>query len=179
MAPDRRIEVPGLYHIIPLRLLRRTPGVTFDYLRLPDVGPVAALDRVMHVRSAVSPGPVGGVARPWYLHTHQVDNLMVLHGTRYVELYTPAHGRVERFTVKPDLILQEDRVLVEGGAVMGWPVGVFHRIVSCEREGSASLNLAVHTPGFDLRTNFSVYDLDPATGASRVIREGYLDQPMA
>lgn len=179
MATMKRVEVPGLYHIIPLRPLRRTPGVTFDYLRLPDIGAVAALDRVLHRRGAVSPGPVGEVARPWYMHTHQVDNLMVLHGVRYVELYTPAHGRVERFTVTPDLILQGDAVLCEGGAAMGWPPGVFHRIVSCEREGSASLNLAVHTAGFDLRTNFSIYAVDTASGASRVIREGYLDQPTA
>jgi len=43
--------------------------------------------------------------------------------------------------------------------------------------GSASLNLAVHHDGFDIRTNFSVYDLDPDTGQYRVIREGHLDQP--
>jgi hypothetical protein len=143
------------------------------------VGEVSAFDRVIHARGAVSPGPVGEVARPWYMHTHQVDNLLVLHGIRYVELYTPAHGRVEQFTVTPDLILHGDRVLYSGGAIMGWPLGVFHRIVSCEREGSASLNFALHTPGFDLRSNFSIYALDTATGAHRVIREGHLDQPMA
>jgi len=178
MAPSARIGVPGLYHLIPLRLLRRTPGVVFDTLRIGEVGEVAAFDRVIHARGAVSPGPVSEVARPWYMHTHQIDNLMVLHGTRTVELYTPSYGRVESFTVTPDRILHGDRVLYDGGAIMGWPVGVFHRIVSCEREGSASLNLAVHSAGFDLRTNFSVYAVDTATGDHRVIREGHLDQPV-
>ena len=93
---------------------------------------------------------------------HLIDSLIVLHGTRYVELYSPAHGFVEHFTVKPDLILHGRKVLVKGGAILGWPVGVFHRIISCDKEGSASLNLAVHKPGSDSRTNFNI---DGAGGA--------------
>ena len=176
MGNVERIGVTGLYHVIPMRPLRRTPGVIFDFLRIGDLGEVSAFDRVIHQRGAVSPGPVGDVSRPWYMHTHQIDNLIVLHGTRYVELYTPAHGRLEQFTVKPDLILHGDEVLFEGAGILGWPVGVFHRIISCAKEGSASLNLAIHTAGFDLRTNFSIYGLDLTSGAHRVIREGHLDQ---
>ncbi len=177
MGTNAPSQIPGLYHLIPFHEMRRTPGVCFDTLKLSELGDVAALDRVIHVRGAVSPGPVGYVPRPWYMHTHQIDNLVVLHGTRYVELYSPAHGCVESFTVKPDLILHGREVLAEGGVILGWPVGVFHRIISCDKEGSASLNLAVHRPGLDLRTNFSIYDLDIATGQFRVIRAGYLDQP--
>jgi hypothetical protein len=177
MSTSTASQVPGLYHVIPFRAMRRTPGVSFDTLKLSELGEVAFLDRVIHVRGAVSPGPVGYAPRPWYMHTHQIDNLVVLHGTRYVDLYSPAHGVVESFTVKPDLILHGQEVLAEGGAILGWPVGVFHRIISCDKEGSASLNLAVHRPGLDLRANFSIYDLDVATGQYRVIRAGHLDQP--
>jgi hypothetical protein len=179
MSTSTPSQIPGLYHLIPLHKLRRTPGVRFDYLELAEVGEVTALDRVIHARGAASPGPVGYVPRPWYMHTHQVDNLIVLHGTRYVELYSPGHGGVEHFTVKPNLILHGDKILVEGGAILGWPVGVFHRIVSCDKEGSASLNLAIHRPGLDLRSNFDIYDLDLASGQFRVIRAGHLDQPGA
>jgi hypothetical protein len=157
--------------------MRRTPGVIFDCLKLAEVGEVAAFDRVLHARGAVSPGPVGYVPRPWYMHTHQIDNLIVFHGTRYVELYSPEHGSMEHFTVKPNLVLHGSQVLAEGGAILGWPVGVFHRITSCDKEGSASLNLAIHKPGFDLRTNFNIYDLDVASGQFRVVRAGHLDQP--
>jgi hypothetical protein len=59
-----------------------------------------------------------------------------------------------------------------------WPCGVFHRIRSDEKTGSASLNFAVRYDGFDIKTNFNVYDLDPATGEYRMIRAGHLDQPM-
>ena len=57
-----------------------------------------------------------------------------------------------------------------------WPCNVFHRIRT-DSQGSASMNLAVHHEGFDIRTNFNVYDLDTTTGEYRVIREGHLDQP--
>lgn len=65
----------------------------------------------------------------WYMHPHQEDNLFVLHGTRYVELYMPEHGKVERFTIAPDYI---------------------------EHNGSASINLATHLEGFDIKTNFNI-----------------------
>ena len=58
-----------------------------------------------------------------------------------------------------------------------WPVLVFHRIVSSQTEGSASINFAAHYEGFDVRTNFNVYSLDTETGAHEVIREGWRDQP--
>jgi putative methionine-R-sulfoxide reductase with GAF domain len=170
-------EVSGLYRIIPLKVLRRTPGVSFDVVPGKALPRVDALDRVIHQQGAVSPGPVGDVKRPWYMHTHQDDNLIVLHGTRYVEIYTVAHGEVESFTVTPHQIKKGDQTVFDGAALLVWPRGVFHRIRSCEKEGSASLNLAVHYPGFDIRTNFSVYDLNPETGQYHVIRQGHLDQP--
>lgn len=173
------MEIPaieGLYSIIPMRVFRRTPGVAFDVLPHSSLPQVDAFDRVIHTCGAVSPGPVGDIERPWYMHTHQADNLMVLHGERYVELYTPAHGSIEAFNVTADTIRQGDTVLWDGPAMLVWPTGVFHRVNSSAELGSASINLATHIDGWDVRTNFSIYDLDIATGEYRVIREGYLDQ---
>lgn len=170
-------EVAGLYKIIRLKALRRTPGVSFDVLPAKALPRIDACDRVIHQYGAVSPGPVGDVKRPWYMHPHQDDNLIVLHGTRYVDIYTPAHGRIESFVVTADQVQRGERVAFDGPAMLVWPRGTFHRIRSCEKVGSASLNFAVHYEGFDARTNFSVYDLNPQTGQYRVIREGHLDQP--
>lgn len=169
-------EVPGLYKIIPLNIFRRTPGVFFDNIPTGAFPHIDAIDRVLHVGNAVSPGPVGGVVRPWYMHTHQEDNLIVLHGIRYVDLFTKKHGRIERFAAGPDVILKDDKVVYQGAALLCWPRGVFHRIISAE-EGSASLNFAVHHQGIDMRTNFNIYDVDIETGRFTVLREGYLDQP--
>ncbi len=170
-------EVKDLYRIIALSPLRRTPGVWFDLVPLEMIGKVDSIDRVIHEGDAVSPGPVEGVERPWYMHPSQDDNLLVLHGTRYVDVYTPSHGRIESFVVSPNRVEHDGKVVHDGPAMLVWPRQVFHRIVSDARTGSASLNLAVHYSGFDIRTNFSIYDVDTETGEYRVIREGHLDQP--
>ncbi len=168
-------EIPGLYQVIGLKPFRRTPGVVFDILEKSRVPKVDAIDRVLHNQGAVSPGPVGQVARPWYMHTHQADNLFVLHGVRYVEVYTKDHGKIEHFTVSPTEILHNGEKICDGNAVLVWPTGVYHRIRSGE-EGSASINLATHYEGFDIRTNFNIYDLNTDTGEAIMIRQGYKDQ---
>ncbi|MGM0417712.1 MAG: hypothetical protein ACQEQS_03205 [Thermodesulfobacteriota bacterium] len=168
-------EVKGLYKIIKLEPFRKTSGVTFDILPKDAIPQIDSMDRVIHKQSAVSPGSISGVERPWYMHTHQADNLMVFFGERNVDIYSAEHGRVENFTVTPDFIEKNGEIIHEGGAMLVWPPNVFHRIKSGET-GSASLNLAVHYEGFDIRTNFNIYDLNTETGAYKVIREGFKDQ---
>ncbi len=179
MKPEKLVfrEVAGLYRIIPLRVLRRTPGVSFDLVPTEVLPHIDGIDRVLHDGGAVSPGPVGDVARPWYMHPHQDDNLIVLHGTRFVDIYTKAHGRVKSFDVEPHRIRHGGAVVYEGAAMLVWPRGVFHRIRSDEKTGSASLNFAVRYDGFDIDTNFNVHDLDTTNGEYHVLRAGYLDQP--
>lgn len=168
-------EVPGLYRIITLAPFRRTTGVSFDVLQPPFIPRADAIDRVIHQGAAISPGPVGGVERPWYMHPHQDDNLVVLGGTRHVDIYIRSHGRVESFEVTAQHIKHNGEILVDKPAMLVWPRGVFHRIRSGV-EGSASLNIATHYQGFDIRTNFNIYDLDTETSTFRVLREGHLDQ---
>ena len=170
-------EIPGLYKVVALQPFRKTAGVSFDILPKNLVPKVDAVDRVIHKKSAVSPGPVGDVREPWYMHPCQDDNLIVLQGVRHVEIYTKAHGTIASFVVTPERIEHNGRLLYDAPALLVWPRGVFHRIKSGEI-GSASINLATHYEGIDMRTNFNIYDLDIETGKFRVIREGYLDQSM-
>jgi len=168
-------EVAGLYRILPLTVMRQTAKVTFDCAPMDFLPRIDAIDRVIHQGDALSPGAVGKVERPWYMHPCQEDNLIVLYGRREVEITNRAHGQIERFTVTPQEIRHNGQLVHQGGAMLVWPCFVFHRIRS-GAEGSASLNFAVHTQGFDLRTNFNIYDLDPKSGEFQVIREGHLDQ---
>lgn len=169
-------QIDGLYKIIPMKIFRRTPGVSFDCLSVKDLPRIDAIDRVLHVGGAVSPGPVGDVERPWYMHPHQADNLMVLSGERHVEIYTPKHGRIVKVDVTADKIIIDGELAYDGPGMLVWPCNVFHRIRSCQQKGSASVNFAVHYEGFNIRTNFNIYDLNTETGEYRVIREGHLDQ---
>lgn len=169
-------EVKNFYKIIPLKELRRTKNVRFDVLDTSLIPHIDSVDRVIHGPGARSPGSVGAVERPWYMHPHQADNLMVLHGMRSIDLYSPEIGRVEHFTVTADKVCRENGVCYTGAAMLVWPCGVFHRIVSCPEQGSSSVNFAAHTDGFDIRTNFDIYDLDTESGQFNVIRAGHLDQ---
>jgi len=169
--------VPGFYKVVALQPFRKTEGVSFDILPKSLVMKIDAVDRVIHRSSAVSPGPVGDVKEPWYMHPHQDDNLIVLQGVRHVEIYSKKHDRIESFVVTPERIEQNGKLLYDGPGLLVWPRGVFHRIKSGEN-GSASINLATHYEGIDMRTNFNIYDLDTKTGKFKVIREGHLDQSM-
>jgi hypothetical protein len=170
-------EIPGFYRVVALQPFRRTEGVSFDILPRDLVPKIHAVDRVIHRTRAVSPGPVGNIVEPWYMHPHQDDNLIVLQGERHVDIYIKDHGRVESFVITPERIEQGGRLLYDGAALLVWPRGVFHRIKSGSN-GSASINLATHYKGIDMRTNFNIYDLDTETGTFRVIREGHLDQSL-
>jgi len=170
-------EISGFYSVVALQPFRKTEGVSFDILPKELVPKIDAVDRVIHSESAVSPGPVGDVMEPWYMHPHQDDNLIVLQGERHVDIYIKAHGRVESFVITPQNIERGGKLLYDGPALLVWPRGVFHRIKSGV-SGSASINLATHYKGIDMRTNFNIYDLDTATGKFRVIREGHMDQSM-
>jgi len=170
-------ETEGLYRIIRLKVLRKTEGVDFDIVPILKIAKIAAVDRVIHRSGAISPGSVGTVKRPWYMHTHQEDHLLVLHGARRVELYSRAHPRIVRFLVTPDCVQKDGSPASEGPAMLAWPTYVFHRVESDRELGSASLNFAARLDGYDVRNNFDIFDLDPGTGEFKVIREGAKDQP--
>jgi len=168
-------EVEGLYKIIEFDTFRKTPGVEFNVIPISLMKHIDSIDRVIHKQGAVSPSVEGDVERPWYMHEHQEDNLIVLHGRRHVDIYTPQHGKIEQFTVTADKVYKNGKLAFEGSVMLVWPRGVFHRIVSAD-EGSASINLAAHYEGFDIKTNFNIYDVNTETGEYRVIRDGFLDQ---
>ena len=102
-----------LYRLIPLRILRRTSGVFFDEMVPSDIPKIHGIDRVIHGPNSISPGSIEDnsppVKRPWYMHPGQDDNLLVLQGTRYVDIYCPKHKE----TIPCSLILLKDIYLLK------------------------------------------------------------------
>ncbi len=173
---NKKDVIPNVAFVIELNTIRETPNVHFHDVPVELVRAVAAIDRVEHGVGAFSPiARDKPDMRPWYMHTHQEDNLIVLCGQRNVDLFTTAHGAVESFEVTPHFIRHRGEVITQGPALLGWGVGVFHRIVS--PGGSISMNFARHLDGFDMSTNFNIYDLNPDTGEYTVLRVGADDQP--
>jgi len=162
-----------IYNIIPAQEFRNTDKVKFHFL--PILDDLKGIDRVEHAANAISPGSIDDVERPWYMHPHQVDNLIVFAGTRHVELYTKELGEIVQLDVTAKTIIKDGELLFEGPAMLSWPTFTYHRI-SSGAEGSLSVNFAVREEDFDIKTNFNIYDLDIETGVDKVIREGHLDQ---
>lgn len=169
-----------LYKLLPLRTLRRTTGVKFDEMVPSDIPKIHGIDRVIHASNSISPGPVEDstppVRRPWYMHPYQDDNLLVLLGTRYVDIYHPKTKERASFIITPDVIYKNDKLYYDGPAMITWPAGIFHRIISGE-EGSVSINMATRKSKFNLEDNFNIYDLDTVTGNYRLLKSGVEDQP--
>lgn len=165
-----------MYRIIPLRILRRTEGVKFDEVVPSDIPKIKGIDKVIHGPNSISPGPIENVKRPWYMHTHQDDNLMVLLGTRFVDIYDVKTKTKASFIVTPDKIYKNDKLYCDYPAMIVWPSGIFHRIISGP-EGSISVNFATRHKGFDIKNNFNIYNLDVVTGNYELLKDGYEDQP--
>jgi hypothetical protein len=163
----------GFFKITALKTYRRTAGVLFDAVPMEYFASVQAIDRVIHDRGAYSPGTVGEIERPWYWHLGQEDNLIVLAGFREIDLYR--EGRLVHFRLTPHRLEMDGTNYFDRPVMLSWSTRVFHRIVSSPEKGSASINVAIRSAGFDPKTNFDIYDLDPKTGVSRMIREGRLD----
>ncbi|MDC7226484.1 MAG: hypothetical protein PQJ61_06945 [Spirochaetales bacterium] len=169
------MQTDGFYRIIPMKEFRRTPGVEFHIMTKDTIPRIDGVDRVIHETDALSPGSIGDIARPWYMHRHQDDNLLVLSGKRTVDIYHRPTKQMLSFEATRDEIKMNGETVYSEPAILVWPRGVFHRIKS-GKEGSASLNLATRYEGFDIKTNFSIYDLNIETGEYREIRRGDLDQ---
>ena len=165
-----------MYRLIPLRALRRTAGVKFDEIVPSDIPKIHGIDKVIHGPNSVSPGPVKNITRPWYKHRGQDDNLLVLQGTRYIDIYDSKTCDKASFVITPDKVYKNDKLYYDGPAMVVWPAGIFHRIISGD-EGSISINFATRTKDFDLKDNFNVYDLDTNTGDYICIKNGVEDQP--
>jgi len=166
--------IENLCFIMPLHKLRETPNVSF-YQIDGVVKDLAGVDLVIHGEGGKSPTIEGDDTWYWYMHTDQEDKLVVHSGVRLVELYSCKHGKVETFKVTADAIYHNDEKIFDGAAILGWPPEVFHRVHS--PHGSVSTNYAARMSGFDIDTNFNIYQLDVDTGAYKVARIGAQDQP--
>ena len=169
-----------MYRIIPLRVLRRTSGVLFDELVPSDIPRINGIDRVIHGPNSISPGSIEDyvppVKRPWYMHPGQDDNLLVLQGTRYVDIYCSKNKEKASFIITPDKIYKNDKLYFDGPAMVVWSAGIFHRIISGD-EGSISVNFANRLSNFDINNNFNIYNLCTDTGKYEIIRDDSKDQP--
>jgi len=133
-----------MFELIPYEKFRDTPAVRFFDIT---VAASNARDLVIHAGPAVSP-PDEEKTGAWqfYLHPHQEDNLLALHGGRTFYLVNFGWNY-------PYHIVR----LETGGDILRIPPGTFHRSVS-DPDGSVVLNQAVRDVGASVVREFRVYN---------------------
>jgi hypothetical protein len=120
VAPLPKVSVPRvapMFELIPYEKFRDTPAVRFFDITVPESN---ARDLVIHAGPAISP-PDEEKTGAWqfYLHPHQEDNLLALHGGRTFYLVNFGWNY-------PFHIVRLDT----GGDILRIPPGTFHRSVS-------------------------------------------------
>ena len=133
---------------------RRTPAVGFFDITVPGSN---ARDLVVHTGPAVSPPNDQDGYWQWYLHPHQDDHLLAVHGGRTFWLLNLAWKQP----------LHRLR-LVSEGALLRIPRGTFHRSVS-DPQGSVVINQAVREPCISLTQEFRVYNTNKIPRLRRLV----------
>jgi hypothetical protein len=141
-APAHPVRPAPMFELIPYERFRDTPSVRFFDITVPASN---ARDLVVHSGPAVSPPNDDTGAWQFYLHPHQEDNLLALHGGRTFFLVNFGWNY-------PFHIVRLDA----GGDILRIPPGTFHRSVS-DPEGSVVLNQAVREENASLVREFRVY----------------------
>ena len=125
-------------HFVPIHLFRETPQVCFFDASVPHSN---GTDVVVHYGPAISPPDDDGVEQ-YYVHQHQVDHNLVLHGRRTFILLNPAWDQ-------PHHEIELERAM----GALEIPVGTYHRSISAE-EGSLVLNQSIRDAAFSYATEF-------------------------
>jgi len=164
-----------MYRLIPLRTLRKTTEIKIHEIISSDIPIIDGINKIVHSPNCKSPGPIKNVARPWYRHRGQSDNLLLLHGKRYIDIYDTKLNKKSSFMVTPDKIYKNNELLYDGPAIICWSPGTFHRIASGIK-GSISINFVTRKKNFDYENDINIYDLDTETGFFRCISDNYNDK---
>lgn len=165
-------QIKWLFYIIPLKSLRHTENV--DFKSVPLFEDFNWIDIVKHEQWAVSPWKVEWQWNHWYMHPFQEDNLLTLSWNRFVEVYTKEHWKIEKFEISNERITWNWEVVLEWQWILWWPEHVFHRNYS--PNWSTSMNFAYRKTGFNIDTEFNIYDLNTDTWEYSVARIWKLDQ---
>lgn len=81
------------------------------------------------------------------MHTGQDDNLMVLQGSRYVDIFEPKTKSKASFVLTPNKIYKNEKLYYHGPAMVVWPVYQL-----CRTTGDFVLKM-VHMINLILTTN--------------------------
>jgi len=140
-------------HVIPTHIFRETPAVGFYDATIDETN---GCDVVRHGKKAQSPPKDADGNVQFYIHHHQVDNNLCVHGTREFHL---VYGGWDH----PYHIVHLDA----GSGSLTIPIGCYHRSISGP-EGSVLINQSIRDDEFSFDTEF----VPVSTADDEWLREG-------
>ena len=141
-----------MFTLIPLKNVQRASSFRIDNLIVQNGMNITGLFREIH--GAHSKSSIGSEnitkkmfkiqykknEEVWYQNRFEKNNLMVLNGSRKLDLYCPRTYKKENIIINEDNIYRNGKLYYGSPAIISWSGDLFHKTESGEN-GSFSLNI--------------------------------------
>ena len=143
-----------MFRLLPLGSLKRLTNYKVDNVLQQDIPKITGMYRETHGPNVMTPIGTEDVFREfhdmngvdnvagskcWYANDFERNNLMVLNGSRTIELYCYNRNRREVLTVNEDNIYRNGKLYYGSPAIISWNGSIYHRTISGFK-GCVSIN---------------------------------------
>lgn len=141
-----------MFTLIPLKNVQRAPSFRIDNLIVQNGMNITGIFREIHGPQSKSSIGSENITKKmfktlynkneevWYQNRFEKNNLMVLNGSRNVDLYCPRSYKKENLIINEDNIYRNGKLYYGSPAIISWSGDLFHKTESSEN-GSFSLNI--------------------------------------
>ena len=141
-----------MFKLIPLKNVQRASSFRIDNLIVQNGMNITGIFREIHGPKTKSSIGSENITKKmfniqhnkneeaWYQNRFEKNNLMVLNGSRNVDLYCPRTDKKENLIINEDNIYRNGKLYYGCPAIISWSGDLFHKTESSEN-GSFSLNI--------------------------------------
>tara|TARA_Y100000389_G_scaffold204586_1_gene258165 strand:+ start:4464 stop:4985 length:522 start_codon:yes stop_codon:yes gene_type:complete len=141
-----------MFTLIPLKNVQRASSFRIDNLIVQNGMNITGIFREIHgpkTKSSIGSENItkkmfktkpNGEQEIWYQNQFEKNNLMVLNGSRNVDLYCPRTYKKENLIIHEDNIYRNGKLYYGSPAIISWSGDLFHKTEIGEN-GSFSLNI--------------------------------------
>lgn len=141
-----------MFTLIPLKNIKRCSSFKIDNLVVENGSNITGIFREIHgPKTKSSIGSENKIKKMfkikyncqeeiWYQNRFEKNNLMVLNGSRYLDLYCQRTYKKENLIIHEDNIYRNGKLYYGSPAIISWSGDLFHKTESGEN-GSFSLNI--------------------------------------
>lgn len=140
------MSIITMFKLIPLGQLFRNSSHRVDNVMIHDALKISGIYREIHGANSVSPigtehhfKILNSPAASWYANIYEKNNLLVLNGSRDLDLWCMKKDKMINFKLTEDKIYRNGKLYYGSPALISWGGDIFHKTKSGS-EGSISIN---------------------------------------